>query len=594
MTEQAVEPLEPNRTHLASVEVRDALMRVVQSDPFRGAPQLVAFLSFVVTRTLDGQTDSIKGYTIATQALGRSEDFDPQIDPIVRVEAMRLRKSLEAYYAGSGATDPVRITIPRGNYIPIFEHHSPFHDSPGLQAAAQSSQPPSLVFVWLNRLTKRPLLPRGFATRAALGGLALFVAALALLLATSSGRSLVLGNPVFSSFIAPQKQALPGTMKGVRLPTVYVKPIRIKGETLPRHFSEWLRERILLDLSRFDEIITLRRDDSRHNPDGYTLTVQGVPESGNVSFEASLSHDPTGQVIWSRDLKKRLEQDSASRLEHELSREIVTVLAQPHGIIFSDLRVRHPNDPRLACLIEAHDYFYAPSSEEHARLRECLERAVAEADNFHSGFAALTFLILEEVRAGFNPRPETLERALRSARRAVDLAPESARAHQALMAALFTRGDREDALKIGERALDLNPLDSSVPATLGSRYLWAGRYEDALVKLQEAAAMNPGRPAWYDLYIFFAAFMRDQNEIARSAALKLVGMTPLSLVGQILAAQIMKDETRIRTLYARLIAIAPEYGQDPRVALTRNGFMTDMVERVAENLRKAHQLNPGF
>src|SRR5215213_5811144 len=102
-------------------EIRAVLARVLASPPFQSAPQLAVFLTFVVEKRLAGEAASIKGYTIATQALGRPEDFDPQADPIVRVEAGRLRRVLAAYYEGPGRADPVRILVPRGGYVPSFE-----------------------------------------------------------------------------------------------------------------------------------------------------------------------------------------------------------------------------------------------------------------------------------------------------------------------------------------------------------------------------------------------------------------------------------------------------------------------------------------
>jgi hypothetical protein len=102
-------------------EIRAALQRVTLSDAFRNTPQLVSFLTFVVERSLAGEAQEIKGYTIATQALGRPAHFDPQSDPIVRVEAGRLRRALDLYYAGAGQPDPVRIRVPRGSYVPRFE-----------------------------------------------------------------------------------------------------------------------------------------------------------------------------------------------------------------------------------------------------------------------------------------------------------------------------------------------------------------------------------------------------------------------------------------------------------------------------------------
>lgn len=93
---------------------------VKRSAPVRTCPQLVAFLRYVVEATLHGRQDRIKGYTIAVEALGRGDDFNPQDDPIVRVEAMRLRRALQRYYAHDGRDDAVHIVLPVGSYVPVF------------------------------------------------------------------------------------------------------------------------------------------------------------------------------------------------------------------------------------------------------------------------------------------------------------------------------------------------------------------------------------------------------------------------------------------------------------------------------------------
>src|SRR3954447_22747389 len=105
-------------------DVRVALERMATSEAFRGSPQLVAFLRYVVEATLRGTGDRIKGYTIAVEALGRGENFDPQADPIVRVEAMRLRRALGRYYANGGKFDPVLIELPLGSYVPAFHRNT--------------------------------------------------------------------------------------------------------------------------------------------------------------------------------------------------------------------------------------------------------------------------------------------------------------------------------------------------------------------------------------------------------------------------------------------------------------------------------------
>ena len=101
-------------------EIRAAVECVVTSPGFRRSPQLVAFLRFVVESVLGGKAGQIKSYTIGIEALRRREDFDPQTDPIVRVEAGRLRRALASYYAAEGARRSVTIEIPLGSYVPRF------------------------------------------------------------------------------------------------------------------------------------------------------------------------------------------------------------------------------------------------------------------------------------------------------------------------------------------------------------------------------------------------------------------------------------------------------------------------------------------
>jgi hypothetical protein len=106
-------------------DIRAALDRVVTSAHLSKSPQLGNFLRFVVDETLAGRAERIKAYTIAADAFGRDASFDPQNDPIVRVEAGRLRRALDHYYTDGGSYDPVVIELPRGHYVPVFRINSP-------------------------------------------------------------------------------------------------------------------------------------------------------------------------------------------------------------------------------------------------------------------------------------------------------------------------------------------------------------------------------------------------------------------------------------------------------------------------------------
>ena len=82
----------------ALTAIRAQLKRILESEEFRASDKQRKFLGFVVDETLKDRASQIKGYTIAVSVYGRSEKFDPQVDPIVRVEAGRLRRALEHYY----------------------------------------------------------------------------------------------------------------------------------------------------------------------------------------------------------------------------------------------------------------------------------------------------------------------------------------------------------------------------------------------------------------------------------------------------------------------------------------------------------------
>lgn len=113
-TRETIEPASPEA-------VTEALARVLRSDGIRRSRRTSDFLRFVVTETLAGRGRELKESTVATGALGKAPRFDPRVDPAVRVQARRVRAALERYYAGPGAEDPIRITMPRGGYEAVFE-----------------------------------------------------------------------------------------------------------------------------------------------------------------------------------------------------------------------------------------------------------------------------------------------------------------------------------------------------------------------------------------------------------------------------------------------------------------------------------------
>jgi LuxR family maltose regulon positive regulatory protein len=99
-------------------QIRAELQRILGFKDMKSSRQLSRFLEFVIEESLAGRESRIKERSIAIGALERDEDFDPRFDAIVRIVAGKLRRTLERYYQSDGASDELRITIPKGTYVP--------------------------------------------------------------------------------------------------------------------------------------------------------------------------------------------------------------------------------------------------------------------------------------------------------------------------------------------------------------------------------------------------------------------------------------------------------------------------------------------
>lgn len=124
------EPTEHPSAEIPSPEaVLAELELVLKSEVFSGAARQQRLLRHLVQKRQQGSVGDLKEYTLGVEVFDRGEDFDPRLDPIVRVEASRLRSRLQKYYDGPGTNDPIRITLPRGAYVPAFTYPVPAVDA---------------------------------------------------------------------------------------------------------------------------------------------------------------------------------------------------------------------------------------------------------------------------------------------------------------------------------------------------------------------------------------------------------------------------------------------------------------------------------
>jgi Malectin domain len=121
---------------------RAELQAVLQSHLFARSPTLTHLLSYLCEKTFAGESDQIKEYSVGLDVFDRRDSFDQDTDSIVRVQANRLRKRLSEYYAAAGAAHPIHITVPVGQYIPLFKKMDEEPAlSPELQMAPQARAP---------------------------------------------------------------------------------------------------------------------------------------------------------------------------------------------------------------------------------------------------------------------------------------------------------------------------------------------------------------------------------------------------------------------------------------------------------------------
>jgi tetratricopeptide (TPR) repeat protein len=134
--------------------VADELERLASSNCFRKAERCLRLLRHLTNVTLEGRSGELKEYALGVTVLERPESFDPRIDPMVRLEARRLRLKLAEYYQEEGLTDRVVINLPKGAYVPKFRFRSvPEVPAPGIMDPAPAPPPVAppkhrAVFVW--------------------------------------------------------------------------------------------------------------------------------------------------------------------------------------------------------------------------------------------------------------------------------------------------------------------------------------------------------------------------------------------------------------------------------------------------------------
>lgn len=124
----------PDDNTFTEAEVSAALDSVINSETLARADRARALLSYLVRTEQSGDASRLKGFTIAQDVFGKDDDFDPAMDAVVRVQAGRLREHLATFYADEGRNEPVRISVPKGTYVPVYVRRRTGPAEPGTKS----------------------------------------------------------------------------------------------------------------------------------------------------------------------------------------------------------------------------------------------------------------------------------------------------------------------------------------------------------------------------------------------------------------------------------------------------------------------------
>jgi TolB-like protein/Tfp pilus assembly protein PilF len=124
--------------------IRRQIKKVIESNSFVRSERMKRFLNFAVKLTLEGKEETLKEYSIAVEVFDKPESFDPRLDPIVRVEAGRLRSKLREYYETEGREDPILVAFPKRSYVPVFEARQPQPAYSPISLDSSSEQHPDI------------------------------------------------------------------------------------------------------------------------------------------------------------------------------------------------------------------------------------------------------------------------------------------------------------------------------------------------------------------------------------------------------------------------------------------------------------------
>ena len=527
-------------TDISPDRVKAQLERILTSSEFRSGKRLGQFLNYVVEQSLNGQARSIKQYSVAVEAFGYGTDFDPQSNPIVRIEAKRLRRALDLYYLTHGIEDPIRIDIPKGSYVPVFlENHT------ALQAADSSQY----------------LSPTAASTQVDASKPTIAVITFAL------------SNPA-DEF--------------AYLATGLTEEIIIALTQFPNFF-------VVGPLSR--DVIHRQGLDTRRigQEYGVRFVLEGTLRKNKELFRLTvrLADAVSGQQMWGQSLEFNLQNGSIIASEQELVWQVAATIADSYGIIprtlTNESSTRRNDDPdTYDAVLRFYHYFRILDEESYVHARNALEQAVRDNPDHALALAMLTDLVATSYLFGYDDDKNNLDRAEAQGRKAVVLDPSCQSARYTMALIYFLKFQRTLFLGEVEQCHQLNPNNAGNLGGLSILVGMAGDWERAMEMMAKAMHLNPHHPAWYYLVPFMNDYCRGEYGRALIEAHKF--STPGLFWDPLIRAAVLgqlEHKSEAEKAVDELRKLVSDFNVRGPSLIRRLAYLDEHVDILVEGLRKA-------
>ncbi len=400
-------------------------------------------------------------------------------------------------------------------------------------------------------------------------------------------------------------------------PSIAVLPFNnINDDTGHEYFADGITEDIITRLSHFPDYMVIARN-TTFQYKGRAIDVGEVARELSVDFvlEGSVRRDETrvritaqlidgnaGSHLWANSFDGDLTAGDIFDIQDAITEQVVTTLADTYGVIslagYKRSLVRGSADlSAYECVLGAHGYYGSNTTPtEHARVRDCLERAVEIAPDYADAWAWLAAMYRDEHMVGFNAKPNALVRAEDAARKAVNLDPQNVEGNLVLAHVRFFKHDIPGFLVSARRTVSINPNSADALASMGMAMGYAGYWEEGLAWTTKAMKLNPRFPPWFQWVFFYDRFRNGEYEVAAERA--ELGVVPGFYWSNLMQAAAYGKLGRLargRSAVMALTELYPGYDLEMAEELHRTWNFDDaLIADILDGLRKAGLPEPSF